>query len=175
MRPVAPQRQGPPANQDITSPDVQLIDAEGQHLGTVLTSKAMELAEEAGLDLVAISPNAKPPVCKILDLGKYKYQAQKKAADARKKQKVIEVKEIKLRPNIDTHDYDVKMRSVEKFLGEGDKVKVTMRFRGREMAHQELGLQLLNKVRDQMEEMAKVEALPKTEGRQMVMVLAPLK
>ncbi len=175
MRPVAPQRQGPPANQDITSPDVQLIDAEGQHLGSVPTSKAMELAEEAGLDLVAISPNAKPPVCKILDLGKYKYQAQKKAADARKKQKVIEVKEIKLRPNIDTHDYDVKMRSVEKFLGEGDKVKVTMRFRGREMAHQELGLQLLNKVRDQMEEMAKVEALPKTEGRQMVMVLAPLK
>ncbi len=175
MRPVAPQRQGPPANQDITSPDVQLIDAEGQHLGTVPTSKAMELAEEAGLDLVAISPNAKPPVCKILDLGKYKYQAQKKAADARKKQKVIEVKEIKLRPNIDIHDYDVKMRSVEKFLGEGDKVKVTMRFRGREMAHQELGLLLLNKVRDQMEEMAKVEALPKTEGRQMVMVLAPLK
>jgi len=175
MRPVAPQRQGPPANQDITSPDVQLIDAEGQHLGTVPTSKAMELAEEAGLDLVAISPNAKPPVCKILDLGKYKYQAQKKAADARKKQKIIEVKEIKLRPNIDTHDYDVKMRSVEKFLGEGDKVKVTMRFRGREMAHQELGLLLLNKVRDQMEEMAKVEALPKTEGRQMVMVLAPLK
>jgi len=175
MRPVAPQRQGPPANQDITSIDVQLIDEEGQHLGTVPTSKAMELAEEAGLDLVAISPNAKPPVCKILDLGKYKYQAQKKAADARKKQKVIEVKEIKLRPNIDTHDYDVKMRSVEKFLGEGDKVKVTMRFRGREMAHQELGLQLLNKVRDQMEELAKVEALPKTEGRQMVMVLAPLK
>ncbi len=175
MRPVAPQRQGPPANQDITSPDVQLINAEGEHLGTVPTSRAMELAEEAGLDLVAISPNAKPPVCKILDLGKYKYQAQKKAADARKKQKVIEVKEIKLRPNIDIHDYDVKMRSVEKFLGEGDKVKVTMRFRGREMAHQELGLQLLNKVRDQMEEMAKVEALPKTEGRQMVMVLAPLK
>ncbi len=175
MRPVTPQRQGPPANQDIVSPDVQLIDAEGQHLGTVPTPRAMELAEEAGLDLVAISPNAKPPVCKILDLGKYKYQAQKKAADARKKQKIIEVKEIKLRPNIDTHDYDVKMRSVEKFLGEGDKVKVTMRFRGREMAHQELGLQLLNKVRDQMEEMAKVEALPKTEGRQMVMVLAPLK
>ncbi len=175
MRPVTPQRQGPPANRDITSPDVQLIDAEGQHLGTVPTPRAMELADEAGLDLVAISPNAKPPVCKILDLGKYKYQAQKKAADARKKQKIIEVKEIKLRPNIDTHDYDVKMRSVEKFLGEGDKVKVTMRFRGREMAHQELGLQLLNKVRDQMEEMAKVEALPKTEGRQMVMVLAPLK
>jgi len=175
MRPVTPQRQGPPANQDITSPDVQLIDAEGQHLGTVPTPRAMELADEAGLDLVAISPNAKPPVCKILDLGKYKYQAQKKAADARKKQKIIEVKEIKLRPNIDTHDYDVKMRSVEKFLGEGDKVKVTMRFRGREMAHQELGLLLLNKVRDQMEEMAKVEALPKTEGRQMVMVLAPLK
>ncbi|HHG89491.1 MAG TPA: translation initiation factor IF-3 [Devosia sp.] len=175
MRPVAPQRKGPPANKDITTAQVQLIDADGNHLGEVPTSRALEMAEEAGLDLVAISPNAKPPVCKILDLGKYKYQAQKKAADARKKQKVIDVKEIKLRPNIDTHDYDVKMRSVEKFLSDGDKVKVTMRFRGREMAHQELGLQLLHKVRDQMEDIAKVEAAPKTEGRQMVMVIAPVK
>ena len=175
MRPVAPTRKGPPANNDITDPEVQLIDAEGNHLGPTPTDKAKEMALDAGLDLVAISPNAKPPVCKILDLGKYKYQAQKKAADARKRQKIIDVKEIKLRPNIDTHDYDVKMRAVEKFIGEGDKVKVTMRFRGREMAHQELGLQLLHKVRDQMEEIAKVEALPKIEGRQMVMVIAPLK
>ncbi|MCB1517222.1 MAG: translation initiation factor IF-3 [Hyphomicrobiaceae bacterium] len=173
MRPQAPQKDGPPANEDISAPAVQLIDAEGVNLGQVETPKALELAFQAGLDLVAISPNANPPVCKILDLGKYKYQAQKKAADARKKQKVIEVKEIKLRPNIDTHDYDVKMRSVEKFLEEGDKVKVTMRFRGREMAHQELGLELLNKVRDQMDELAKVESTPRSEGRQMVMVLAP--
>lgn len=134
----------------------------------------MEMAVDAGLDLVEISPNASPPVAKILDLGKYKYKAQKKANEARKKQKIIEVKEIKLRPNIDDHDYDVKMRSVSKFLEEGDKVKVTMRFRGREMAHQDLGLNLLHKVRDQMDELSKVEAEPKSEGRQMVMVLAPL-
>lgn len=133
----------------------------------------MEMAQEAGLDLVEISPNSNPPVCKILDLGKFKYVAQKKAAEARKKQKVIEVKEIKLRPNIDIHDYGVKMRSVVKFLEEGDKVKVTMRFRGREMAHQEIGLQLLNKVRDEMEQLSKVESTPRSEGRQMVMVLAP--
>jgi translation initiation factor IF-3 len=173
MRPVQPQKDGPPANEDITSSEVQLIDAEGENRGTVPTSQAMEMAIEAGLDLVAISPNAKPPVCKILDLGKYKYAAQKKAAEARKKQKVIEVKEIKLRPNIDTHDYEVKMRSVAKFLEEGDKVKVTMRFRGREMAHQELGMNLLHKVRDEMEEISKVESTPRSEGRQMVMVLAP--
>ena len=173
MRPVQPQKEGPPANEDITAPDVQLIDAEGVNHGTVKTSLAKEMALEAGLDLVAISPNANPPVCKILDLGKFKYAAQKKAAEARKKQKVIEVKEIKLRPNIDTHDYEVKMRSVQKFLEEGDKVKVTMRFRGREMAHQELGLQLLNKVRDEMEELSKVESTPRSEGRQMVMILAP--
>lgn len=173
MRPVQPQKDGPPANEDITSSEVQLIDAEGENRGTVPTSEAMELALEAGLDLVAISPNAKPPVCKILDLGKFKYAAQKKAAEARKKQKVIEVKEIKLRPNIDTHDYEVKMRSVVKFLEEGDKVKVTMRFRGREMAHQELGMKLLIKVRDEMEHLAKVESTPRSEGRQMVMVIAP--
>jgi len=173
MRPVAPQKEGPPSNEDITSPEVQLIDAEGVNRGTVRTSEARELAMSAGLDLVAISPNANPPVCKILDLGKFKYAAQKKAAEARKKQKVIEVKEIKLRPNIDTHDYEVKMRAVQKFLEEGDKVKVTMRFRGREMAHQELGLDLLFKVRDEMGELSKVESTPRSEGRQMVMVLAP--
>jgi translation initiation factor IF-3 len=173
MRPVAPQKGGPPANEDITAPEVQLIDAEGENHGTLSTATALEMAQEAGLDLVAISPNASPPVCKILDLGKFKYQAQKKAAEARKKQKVIEVKEIKLRPNIDDHDYEVKMRSVSKFLEDGDKVKVTMRFRGREMAHQERGLDLLFKVRDEMGEFSKVESTPRSEGRQMVMVLAP--
>ena len=151
---------------------MQLIDAEGENHGTIDTIKAKEMAYEAGLDLVAISPNAKPPVCKILDLGKYKYQAQKKAAEARKRQKIIDVKEIKLRPNIDTHDYEVKMRSVKKFLEDGDKVKITMRFRGREMAHQELGLNLLLKVRDEMQDISKVESTPRSEGRQMVMVLA---
>jgi translation initiation factor IF-3 len=173
MRPVQPQKDGPRSNQDINVPEVQLIDAEGQNVGVVRTSEAIAMALDAGMDLVEIAPNSTPPVCKILDLGKYKYAAQKKAADARKKQKVIEVKEIKLRPNIDTHDYDVKMRSVEKFIGEGDKVKVTMRFRGREMAHQEIGLELLNKVKDQFDEIAKVESNPRSEGRQMVMVLAP--
>lgn len=173
MRQQPPQKDGPPANEDISAPEVQLIDADGNNVGKVSTRQAREMAADAGLDLVAISPNANPPVCKILDLGKFKYQAQKKAADARKKQKVIEVKEIKLRPNIDTHDYEVKMRAVEKFLGEGDKVKVTMRFRGREMAHQDIGLSLLNKVKDQFEELSKVESSPRSEGRQMVMVLAP--
>lgn len=173
MRQQPPQKDGPPANEDIVAAEVQLIDSEGNHVGKVATPEAREMALEAGLDLVAISPNANPPVCKILDLGKFKYQAQKKAADARKKQKVIEVKEIKLRPNIDIHDYDVKMRAVEKFLGEGDKVKVTMRFRGREMAHQDIGMALLHKVKDQFEEQSKVESNPRSEGRQMVMVIAP--
>ncbi len=133
----------------------------------------MEAAETAGLDLVEISPNAEPPVCKILDLGKLKYENQKKAAAARKKQKVIEIKEIKMRPNIDTHDYEVKMKAVRRFFDDGDKVKVTLRFRGREMAHQELGMELLNRVREETAEIAKVEAEPKLEGRQMMMVLAP--
>lgn len=154
---------------------VQLIDAEGENRGNVPIAQALELAVEAGLDLVEISPNNNPPICKILDLGKYKYQAQKKASEKRKKQKVQEVKEIKMRPNIDTHDYDVKMRSVNKFLGEGDKVKITLRFRGREMAHLELGMELLNRVKDDLEEIAKVEAQPKLEGRQMMMVVAPAK
>ena len=134
---------------------------------------ALDRAEEVGLDLVEIAPEAKPPVCKILDYGKYKYEAQKKANEARKKQKVIDVKEIKMRPNIDHHDYDVKMRAMNKFLGEGDKVKVTLRFRGREMAHQELGLKVLERVRDDLENVSKVEQFPKMEGRQMTMVVAP--
>ena len=154
---------------------MQLIDAEGENHGVVSVSRALEIAVEQGLDLVEISPNNNPPICKVLDFGKYKYQSQKKASEARKKQKTQDVKEIKMRPNIDTHDYDVKMRAVEKFLGDGDKVKVTLRFRGREMAHQELGMQLLHRVREQIAEIAKVEAEPKLEGRQMMMVVAPSK
>lgn len=154
---------------------MQLIDAEGENHGVVSIDRAREIAEAQGLDLVEISPNNNPPICKVLDFGKYKYQSQKKAAEARKKQKTQDVKEIKMRPNIDTHDYDVKMRAVEKFLGDGDKVKVTLRFRGREMAHQELGMQLLMRVKDQIADIAKVEAEPKLEGRQMMMVVAPAK
>ncbi len=135
----------------------------------------MDIALDAGLDLVEIQPNANPPVCKILDYGRYKYQAQKKAAEARKKQKTVEIKEIKMRPNIDTHDYEVKMKNMQRFFNDGDKVKVTLRFRGREMAHQDLGMKLLNKVREETTEVAKVESAPKLEGRQMVMVLAPIK
>ena len=142
-------------------------------MGIVDTDSALAMAEEEGLDLVEVSPNADPPVCKILDYGKLKYQEQKKASEARKKQKTVDVKEIKMRPNIDTHDYDVKMRNVVKFIESGDKVKVTMRFRGREMAHQNLGMGVLNRVRDDTAEIAKVEAMPKMEGRQMIMVIAP--
>ena len=142
-------------------------------MGILTIDDALRKADEFGLDLVELQPNAEPPVVKILDYGKYKYQAQKRASEARKKQKIIEVKEIKLRPNIDSHDYDVKMRSVRKFLEAGDKVKVTLRFRGREMAHVELGSQLLQRVRDDIEEEAKIESMPKMEGRQMIMVLAP--
>ena len=173
MRPVAPQKDGPQSNEDISSPDVQLIDAEGANRGVVRTREALAEAQEQGLDLVIISPNSVPPVAKMLDLGRFKYAAQKKAAEARKKQKVIEVKEIQLRPNIDTHDYETKMKAMQRFLDDGDRVKVTMRFRGREMAHQELGMQLLLKVKEQTEAIAKVESQPRSEGRQMVMVLAP--
>ena len=142
-------------------------------MGVLDTDTALAMAEESGLDLVEVSPNGKPPVCIILDYGKLKYQEQKKASEARKRQKTVDVKEIKMRPNIDTHDYEVKMRNVVKFLEGGDKVKVTMRFRGREMAHQELGMDVLNRVRDDVNELSKVEAMPKMEGRQMIMVLAP--
>ena len=157
----------------IAVPKVLVIGADGEKLGVVDTDSALAMAEEEGLDLVEVSPNVSPPVCKILDYGKLKYQEQKKASEARKRQKTVDVKEIKMRPNIDKHDYDVKMRSVTKFIGEGDKVKVTMRFRGREMAHQELGMQVLTRVREETDEIAKVEASPKLEGRQMMMVLAP--
>ena len=166
---------GPRVNDRIRAPEIRLIGAEGENLGVMAPNRAMMLAEEAGLDLVEISPNAAPPVCKIMDFGKFKYEQQKRESEARKKQKIIEIKEIKFRPGTDKHDYDVKMRSVMKFLEEGDKVKVTLRFRGREMAHQELGLELLNRVAADVNEAeaGKVEAMPKLEGRQMVMMIAP--
>lgn len=160
-------------NTEIDVLQVRLIDAENEMRGVVPLREALWAAEEVGLDLVEVSPGAEPPVCKILDYGKFKYEAQKKKNEARKKQKTVDVKEIKLRPNIDDHDYDVKMRNARKFIGEGDKVKVTLRFRGREMAHQELGMNVLVRVREELDEMAKVEQMPKMEGRQMVMVLAP--
>jgi translation initiation factor IF-3 len=162
-----------PINEMIEAAEVRLIGADGEQIGVVTRDDALDRAANIGLDLVIVADNADPPVCKIMDYGKFKYEEQKKKNEARKKQKTIDVKEIKLRPNIDSHDYDVKMRSMEKFLGEGDKVKVTMRFRGREMAHQNLGLDVLHRVRDDLEEKSKIEQFPKMEGRQMVMVLAP--
>ena len=160
-------------NADILNEEVRCIAPDGEQLGVMKTEDAIAEADSHGLDLVEVSPNADPPVCKILDYGKFKFEAQKKRNEAKKKQKVIEVKEIKLRPNIDEHDYQVKMRSVQKFLDEGDKVKVTLRFRGREMAHQELGVNVLNRVREDTDEVAKIEAFPKLEGRHMIMVIAP--
>ncbi len=168
-----PQKDGPRTNKEIRVKDVQLIDAEGQNRGVTDTMVAMQIAEEAGLDLVEIVPNATPPVCKILDYGKFRFTEQKKASEARKRQKIVEIKEIKLRPGIDDHDYDTKMKAVRRFFEEGDKVKVTLRFRGREMAHQDIGFRLLERVRAETETLAKVEAHPSMEGRQMVMVLAP--
>ena len=171
----APAREGPRINDEIRVPQVRLIDDAGEMIGVMSAREALIRAYDVGLDLVEISPNAVPPVCKILDYGKYKYEQQKKANEARKKQKVVEIKEIKVRPNIDDHDYDVKMKQMRNFIGEGDKVKVTLRFRGREMAHQELGMRVLERVRDDLTDMAVVEAMPKLEGRQMVMVLSPRK
>jgi len=167
------QKDGPRINEEIRSREVQLIDASGLNHGPTPIQTALEMAQAAGLDLVEIAPNSVPPVCKLLDYGKYKFQAQKKAAEARKKQKVVEIKEIKLRPMIDDHDYDVKMRSMRRFFEEGDKVKITLRFRGREMAHQELGYKLLQRVKDDTSTISKVESEPRFEGRQMVMLLAP--
>jgi translation initiation factor IF-3 len=169
-----PQREtGPRINDRIRAPEIRLIGADGENVGVVTPARAMQMAEEAGLDLVEISPTAVPPVCKIMDFGKFKYETQKREAEARKKQKVIEIKEIKFRPGTDIHDYQVKMRSVLKFLEEGDKVKVTLRFRGREMAHQELGLELLNRVAADVGEAGKIESMPRLEGRQMVMMVGP--
>jgi translation initiation factor IF-3 len=171
----APEREptGPKINDAIRAREVRLIDENGQNVGVVSRVDALERAVTAGLDLVEVSPDAQPPVCKILDFGKFKYQEQKKAAEARKNQKIVEIKEIKMRPTIDDHDYDVKIRSIKRFFDEGDKVKVTLRFRGREMAHQEIGYQLLQRVKTELQELSKVEAEPRLEGRQMVMVLAP--
>ncbi|MFM1816977.1 MAG: hypothetical protein RLZ98_3672 [Pseudomonadota bacterium] len=172
---AAPEREptGPRINDAIRVREVRLIDEQGENVGVVSRDDALERAVAANLDLVEVSPDAQPPVCKILDYGKFKYQEQKKAAEARKKQKTVEVKEIKLRPNINEHDYDVKMRSIKRFFEEGDKVKITMRFRGREMAHQNLGYDLLQKVKGELADLSKVESEPRLEGRQMVMVLAP--
>ncbi len=155
--------------------DIRLIGANGENLGVTSPERALSLAEDAGLDLVEISPTAVPPVCKIMDFGKFKYETQKKEAEARKNQKVIEIKEVKFRPGTDTHDYEVKMRSVHKFLEEGDKVKVTLRFRGREMAHQDLGKALLDRVAEDVKSQGKIESFPRLEGRQMVMMIGPLK
>jgi translation initiation factor IF-3 len=166
-------KDGPRINDAIRSLQVQLIDASGTNVGTVETIEAIRMAGEAGMDLVEIAPNSSPPVCKIMDYGRYKFSAQKKAAEARKKQKTVEIKEIKLRPMIDDHDYDVKMRSMKRFFEEGDKVKITLRYRGREMAHQDLGTKLLDRVKTEVADVAKVEQDPRFEGRQVVMVLAP--
>ena len=169
----APPMNGPRFNEWIQSPKVRVIDHEGENLGVMYTREAIEQAAEVGLDLVEVSPNADPPVAKFLDVGKFKYEAQKKANLARKTQKTQEIKEIKMRPNIDDHDYDVKMRNVHKFIGEGDKVKITLRFRGRELSHGQLGMALLQRVAEDCSEDAKVEAYPRMEGRQMLMVLSP--
>ena len=172
MAPMPP-RSGPRFNQFIASPRVRVIDDEGENLGVMLTAEAIEAAAEVGMDLVEVSPTADPPVCKFLDVGKFKYEAQKKANQARKSQKTQEIKEIKMRPNIDDHDFQTKMKKVVDFIEEGDKVKVTMRFRGREMSHMEIGLGVLRRAAEQVAEIAKIEAPPRPEGRQMLMVLAP--
>ncbi|HCQ70761.1 MAG: translation initiation factor IF-3 [Alphaproteobacteria bacterium] len=172
-RPQPPAKDdGPRVNEQIRAQEIRVIDSEGEMIGVMSVPKAIELAEEAGLDLVEISPHAKPPVCKILDFGKYKYEQQKKASEARKKQKVTDVKEVKIRPGIEKHDYEVKMRNARRFLEGGDKVKVTMRFRGREMAHQDIGLNLLKKMQEELADVGKVDLQPKLEGRQMIMVLS---
>lgn len=167
-----PTKDGPRVNDAIAAREVMLIGETGENLGLMLKRDAIARAEEAGLDLVEVG-NSNPPVCKIMDFGKYKFQAQKKASEARKKQKIVEVKEIKLRPNIDSHDLEVKMRAMRSFFEEGDKVKVTLRFRGREMAHQDIGMQLLIKVKQEADAIAKVELEPRLEGKQMIMILAP--
>ncbi|GAB4576431.1 MAG: translation initiation factor IF-3 [Rhodothalassiaceae bacterium] len=168
-----PKPTGPRINERIRAPKVRLIGPDGDNHGVVDIDMALKVAQQVGLDLVEISPNAEPPVCKVLDYGKYKFELQKKANAAKKKQKTQEIKEIKMRPGIDTHDYETKMKAVNRFLADGDKVKVTLRFRGREMAHQELGMDVLKRVQDDLAAIAKVESYPKLEGRQMTMVIAP--
>ena len=170
---MAPSKDGPRVNEQITSRTILLIGADGEKFGEIGVDDALAIAEEKGFDLVEVSPDSRPPVVKLMDYGKYKYEQQKKAAEARKKQKVVEIKEIKMRPSIDDHDYDVKMRSMRRFFEEGDKVKVTLRFRGREMVHQHLGMELLTRIQKEVDPIAKIEQYPKLEGRQMMMVLAP--
>ena len=173
MTAAAPSRDGPRVNEDIRVPQVRLIDEEGEMQGVMSARDAIQRAYAVGLDLLEISPNADPPVVKILDYGKFKYEQQKKKNEAKKKQKVIEIKEIKVRPNIDENDYQVKMRAMKSFIEEGDKVKVTLRFRGREMAHQDIGIKVLERIRNELEVATKVEQMPRMENRQMIMVLAP--
>ncbi len=169
----APTRKGPRINEMIDAGSVRVVGADGEMVGVVSVAEGIEIALDAGLDLVEVSPNADPPVCKVLDYGKYKYEEQKKRNEARKKQKVVEVKEIKMRPSIDIHDYEVKMRNARRFLGNEDKVKFTIRFRGREMAHQELGMDVLNRIRAELDEDVKIEQFPRIEGRLMIMIVAP--
>ena len=171
--PAAPTRDGPRVNEDIRVPPVRLIDQDGEMQGVMTARDALLRAFSVGLDLLEISPNAEPPVVKILDYGKYKYEQQKKKNEAKKKQKVIEIKEIKVRPNIDENDYQVKLRAMKTFIEEGDKVKVTLRFRGREMAHQDIGIKVLERIRGDMDGSTKVEQMPRMENRQMIMVLTP--
>ncbi len=171
--PAPPTRDGPRVNEEIRVPQVRLIDEDGEMIGVMSARDAVLRAFSVGLDLLEISPNAEPPVCKILDFGKFKYEQQKKKNEAKKKQKVVEIKEVKVRPNIDENDYQVKMRAMKSFIEEGDKVKVTLRFRGREMAHQDIGIKVLERIRAEMDAATKVEQMPKMENRQMVMVLSP--
>jgi translation initiation factor IF-3 len=166
--------QGPKANERIRAIDVQVIGSDGGNLGSMPLNKAIETAKQEGLDLIEISPNANPPVCKIMDMGKYKYDLQKKANVAKKKQKIVALKEIKLRPGTDTHDYNFKIKNAKKFITKGDKVKFTVKFKGREMQHTELGKELMNKIIEETKEIAKVESRPKFEGRQMVMIIQPI-
>ena len=165
---------GPRSNNRISSPEVQVISSDGENLGTLNTNEAISMAKNQGLDLIEIAPNANPPVCKIMDMGKFKYDAQKKANQAKKKQKIVSLKEIKLRPGTETHDYNFKIKNAKKFISKGDKVKFTVKFKGREMQHTELGKELMNKIIDETKDIAKVESHPKFEGKQMVMIIQPI-
>jgi len=165
---------GPKSNNRINSPEVQVINSQGENLGILNTNQAIAMAKEEGLDLIEIAPNAKPPVCKIIDMGKFKYDAQKKANKAKKKQKMVLLKEIKLRPVTETHDYDFKVKNAKKFISKGDKVKFTIRFKGRELQHSHLGNELMNKIKKDMQDIGKVELHPKFDGKQMIMVIQPL-
>jgi len=165
---------GPKSNNRITAPEVQVIGSDGDNIGILNTNEAISMAKEQGLDLIEISPNAKPPVCKIIDMGKFKYDAQKKANVAKKKQKIVLLKEIKMRPVTETHDYDFKVKNAKKFIGKGDKVKFTIRFKGRELQHSHLGRELMNKIKVDMQDIGKVELHPKFDGKQMIMVIQPL-